>query len=97
MEGIRGYHAWRWVFILEGLLTVVVGITFYFIIPDFPEEAKFINQDERAFLKAKLEADTGESHRHGKTGVKQVLSTLADYKILVGGFSTLCSTEPMIF
>ncbi|KAK6543427.1 hypothetical protein TWF694_000174 [Orbilia ellipsospora] len=86
MEGIRGYHAWRWVFILEGILTAVVGLGFYFLIPDFPEDAKWITDDERAYIKAKLEADTGESHRHGKLTPKTVLSILADWKIITGGF-----------
>ncbi|EGX52380.1 hypothetical protein AOL_s00043g169 [Orbilia oligospora ATCC 24927] len=85
MDGVRGYRAWRWVFILEGLLTAVVGLIFYFCIPDFPEEAKWITEDERAFIKAKLEADTGESHRHGKMTAKSVLKILSDWKILIGG------------
>jgi MFS family permease len=33
MDGLRGYHGWRWIFILEGTLTTVVGIVFLFIFP----------------------------------------------------------------
>ncbi|KAF3937881.1 Sialin [Dactylella cylindrospora] len=86
MDGVAGYKAWRWVFILEGLFTVVVGCLFWFCIPDFPEEAKWLTEDERAFIKAKLEADTGESHRHASMTVRSVFKTLADWRIITGGF-----------
>ena len=33
VDGIRGYHGWRWIFILEGLLTVVVACIFFFTFP----------------------------------------------------------------
>lgn len=33
MEGIHNYAGWRWIFILEGALTFVVAIIFFFIIP----------------------------------------------------------------
>lgn len=85
MDGVGGYKAWRWVFILEGLFTCVVGIVFYWCIPDFPEETKWLNENERAFIKAKLEADTGENHRHGKTSLKGVFKILGDWKIQLGG------------
>ena len=41
MQGMRGYNGWRWIFILEGTLTCVVALLFYFILPDFPEDAKW--------------------------------------------------------
>lgn len=39
MDGIRGYRGWRWVFILEGLLTIVVGLIFFIGFPGFLEDA----------------------------------------------------------
>ena len=41
MDGMRGYLGWRWIFILEGVLTCVIAFAFYFMIPDFPEDAKW--------------------------------------------------------
>ncbi|KAF2679748.1 putative allantoate permease [Lentithecium fluviatile CBS 122367] len=51
MDGVSGLHNWRWVFILEGLGTVVLGIISYFLISDFPERAKWLTERERAFVK----------------------------------------------
>ena len=86
MEGVRGYSAWRWIFILEGLLTCVVSFLFFFIIPDFPEHAKFLTEPERAFMKKKLEDDQGKSALERPIKFKDVVNVFKDYKILVGGF-----------
>ena len=39
MDFMRGYRGWRWIFILEGVVTVLFGILFLFTFPSFPEEA----------------------------------------------------------
>lgn len=39
MDGIGGYLGWRWIFILEGLLTCVVAVGFVFVFPGFVEGA----------------------------------------------------------
>lgn len=47
MDGIGGKPAWAWIFILEGLFTVLVGIASFWIIQDFPDTAKFLSEEER--------------------------------------------------
>jgi MFS family permease len=42
LDGHRGYKGWRWVFIIEGAITCVIAIAWYFTLPDFPEEASFL-------------------------------------------------------
>jgi predicted MFS family arabinose efflux permease len=37
MDGIAGYSAWRWIFIIEGLMTVVFGIIAFFWVLNFPK------------------------------------------------------------
>lgn len=49
------------IFILEGLFTVLVGAVSKWWIVDWPETAKFLNDDERRLLLARLETDTGEA------------------------------------
>lgn len=61
MDGLRGYSGWRWVFIIEGVLTCVVAIGCFFVVPDFPEDAKWLTEEERAFLRDKLAKDVGKS------------------------------------
>ena len=44
----------RWIFILEGILTVIIAIASFFIVQDFPETAKFLSPTERAFVVHRL-------------------------------------------
>ena len=58
---MRGYRGWRWVFILEGVLTCVVALFWFFAIPDFPEDVKWLNEEEREYMRVKLAKDVGKS------------------------------------
>lgn len=72
---------WRWIFIIEGAITVVAGVGSWFIIVDFPDSDKntFLTPEERAFVKARLVADRGPEERE-KVTIKIVLKTAADWK-----------------
>jgi MFS family permease len=81
MDGIRGYRAWRWIFIIEGLLTCVVSLFFFFAIPDFPESAKFLTPAEQAFVKQRIEEDQGKSGLERPITFRDVLRVFKDYKV----------------
>ncbi|EAS30499.1 MFS transporter [Coccidioides immitis RS] len=85
MDGLSGYRGWRWIFILEGLLTCVVAVAWFFLIPDFPEDVKWMNEEERSFIRAKLSKDVGSAGHHISLTWKDVLDVLKDYKVFVGG------------
>ena len=61
MDGIGGYSAWRWVFILEGILTCVASIALFYCISNFPENATWLKDEEREFVERRLVADQGDS------------------------------------
>ncbi|RAH68261.1 putative MFS transporter [Aspergillus aculeatinus CBS 121060] len=86
MAGLRGYGGWRWVFIIEGVLTCVVSFVWYFIIPGFPEDVKWINDEERRYIQAKLAQDVGKAGHNAHIGFRDVLDVFKDYKIFIGGF-----------
>jgi len=86
MDGMRHYRAWRWIFILEGTLTCVVAIIFFFFLPDFPEEAKWLTEEERAYIQARLQADQGKSGIERKITLSDVFKVLSDPKVFIGGF-----------
>ncbi|OAX83846.1 hypothetical protein ACJ72_01776 [Emergomyces africanus] len=54
MDGVAGLDGWRWIFILEGILTVVVAVIAFFVIQDYPETAKFLTEAERAWVVHRL-------------------------------------------
>ena len=83
MDGVGGKKGWQWIFILEGLLTAVVGILFFFFFPDFPEEAKWLT---RAHVKAKLAVEQGNSGTERHIRPKDVVHFFKDIKVWFGGF-----------
>ena len=54
MKGVGGKPGWAWIFIIEGLLTIVVAVAAIFLIHDFPEKAKFLSARERDVWLSKL-------------------------------------------
>ncbi|TFK86312.1 MFS general substrate transporter [Polyporus arcularius HHB13444] len=50
MSGTGGLLGWSWIFIIEGLFTVAVGIIAYFALPDLPGTAEFLTPEERAYV-----------------------------------------------
>jgi MFS family permease len=54
MDGVAGYAGWRWIFILEGILTVVVAIAAFFLLHDFPDTASFLTTEEKAWVVHRL-------------------------------------------
>ncbi|OSD08530.1 MFS general substrate transporter [Trametes coccinea BRFM310] len=84
MDGMRGYHGWRWIFILEGTLTAIGAALAYLVIPDFPEDATWLAEDEKEFVKARLYEDVGDPRSHDPLTVKSALSVFKDYKVLFG-------------
>ncbi len=87
MDGVRGYLAWRWIFIIEGGITVLVSFFFFFMIPSFPEDAKWLNPEERKFVQDRLRIDQGSSGAERPIKVRDILSVLKDYKVIAGGFA----------
>ncbi|KAJ3490285.1 hypothetical protein NLI96_g1532 [Meripilus lineatus] len=85
MDGIRGYRGWRWVFILEGLLTCVVSFVLFFLIADFPEQVKWLSAEEKRWVKRRLYDDVGNSQVDNSITFRSSLDVLKDYKVLVGG------------
>jgi MFS family permease len=69
MDGVCGYKGWRWIFICEGLATVVIAFIAFFTIHDFPATAKFLTEEERAWvvhrLKYQNDHSAGETTREG--------------------------------
>ncbi|KAL8800450.1 MAG: hypothetical protein Q9182_005162 [Xanthomendoza sp. 2 TL-2023] len=56
MTGVGGLRGWRWIFILEGLLTILVSLAAYFFIFNYPATASFLTDDERARVRTRLKA-----------------------------------------
>ncbi|KAK3375649.1 high-affinity nicotinic acid transporter [Lasiosphaeria ovina] len=81
MAGVGGLPAWAWIFILEGLLSILVSFSAYWIIHDYPATAKFLTEDERAEVQRRLRADHG--HLLDDFNIKYVWQALGDWKVYI--------------
>src|SRR4051812_23793059 len=59
--GAGGYQGWRWIFIIEGLMTFFFAALTFLLLPDFPQRAPgwFLKPLERDRLMARLETSRG--------------------------------------
>ena len=57
LDGVNGWHGWQWVFLLEGIPSLLAGIVTYFYLTDRPEQAHWLTQRERELVRADLERD----------------------------------------
>jgi ACS family tartrate transporter-like MFS transporter len=82
-KGVWGLKPWQWLFILEGLPTVLLSLAILLFLPDHPDEATFLSVDEKAWLKSRLAAE-GQSIRasHDIAG----LAALKDRRVLALSF-----------
>ena len=60
LDGARGLRAWRWLFIIEGVITIFVAFCAYFVLPNFPRTTSWLTEEERQLAIWRLEEDIGE-------------------------------------
>ena len=65
-------------------MTVGCAIIAFFLVADFPEEARWLSDDEKAFVMARLAEDNGDSQLHAKVTWRAALSIFKDFKIILG-------------
>jgi len=80
MKGVGGRPGWAWVFILEGLITVIVGVISYWMVHDFPDRATFLNEDDRRRVIRRLKEDKQASAHHETFEMKYFWLSVKDWK-----------------
>jgi D-galactonate transporter len=64
MSGAHGLAGWQWLFLLEGVPTVIVGIVAFFYLDDKVSDARWLNDEEKATIEADLQAEAGHHKLH---------------------------------
>lgn len=83
-----GLAGWKWVFLLEGLPAVALGIATLFFLTDRPRDAKWLKPEEREYLEAKLDAEARAKRVAGETTVWQALRLRNVWLLAFGIFAT---------
>lgn len=74
MRGIRGYAGWQWMFLLEGLITLAVGIASFFVMAPSPSQTKrrwrpkglFTDREVGILVNRVIRDDPGKSSMHNR-------------------------------
>lgn len=93
MDGVGNLSAWAWIFIIEGLVTFIVAIWSYFQIHDFPQTSKFLTDDEKVEVIARLKAD--RSSLADEFDLKFFWQAIKDWKIYVHMLITIGIYTPL--
>ncbi|AVD60650.1 MFS transporter [Morganella morganii] len=75
LHGWMGRPGWFWMFVIEGLPAVVIGIFAFFWLDDSPEKARFLTAEEKKALTEQL------ANENAKTETTSVLSALKNIKV----------------
>ncbi|KAL2203666.1 MFS nicotinic acid transporter Tna1 [Sarocladium strictum] len=101
MDGVGGLEGWRWIFILEGILTVLVSTSAFWLIADYPETAKFLTEQERAWVLDRLRSQySGNVEATEKFKWKYVGHALKDFQVylaLLAWYGVACPLYGVAF
>ncbi|KAL4952629.1 major facilitator superfamily domain-containing protein [Aspergillus filifer] len=101
MEGTAGIRAWRWLFILEGVITVFCALVAAFILPDYPSTTSWLSSREKQIAQARLELDVGGDTNSREATMGDALGGLreavTDPKVWLLGLSYHCTIMGLCF
>jgi MFS family permease len=66
MDGYNGWRGWQWLFLLEGIPSVLIGMLVFVFLPDGPKKAKWLSPEEREMVAQRLAEDDAEKHEIGR-------------------------------
>jgi MFS transporter, ACS family, tartrate transporter len=87
MHGLLGLKGWHWLFIIEGLPAVLLGVIALKFLDDRPEQARWLNKAEREALASTLAAEAEATRQTGYAGLGEALTRP---RVLALGFLYFC-------
>ena len=79
MDGVMGMHGWQWMFVLEAIPALILGVVVFFYMTDKPEKAKWLKDDERAWL---IKAMNEEAAGKGRDAKHSIANGLLNPRVL---------------
>ncbi len=67
-DGAWGLAGWQWLFILEGLPSIILGVAVLFVLTDYPRGARWLTETEKQWLEESLAREDDSGREHGLLG-----------------------------
>ncbi|KAG8668390.1 hypothetical protein FPOAC1_007769 [Fusarium poae] len=81
MDGVAGLRGWRWIIIIEGIPTFILGIAVWFWLADDPDSAHYLTVAERELIDARMRRQVGHTKSSSQMHKEDVYAGLKDWKI----------------
>ncbi|KAF1807991.1 MFS general substrate transporter [Eremomyces bilateralis CBS 781.70] len=81
MDGTEGMSGWRWIFIIEGLPTIVLGIAVWWLLADDPQTAFYLNAEEKRLMDRRRAQQEGHTRSAEEFHWADVRKGLKDWKV----------------
>ncbi|KAI1812821.1 DNA-repair protein rad2 [Poronia punctata] len=104
LDGARGMSGWRWIMILEGIPSILLGVVTLFFLPNDPDHAYFLTPEEKKFMATRNQAHYGFTAKAEKFSKEDMMKAFKDWKVwlfcinqfgsdtMLYGFSTFLPT-----
>jgi MFS transporter, ACS family, tartrate transporter len=86
LDGWLGIAGWQWLFILQALPTLVLGVVLIFALPNSPADAQWLPPDQKAWLQEQLAAEKALRDRVRHFTLLQALTSPTIWLLALGGF-----------
>jgi MFS transporter, ACS family, tartrate transporter len=96
LDGVAGLHGWQWLFLVEGLPAVLLGVVALFYLTDRPEKARWLAPEDREWLGRHMEREHAERVRQG-SGLRRALSGKVLLLCLIYFLNTLATYGVFLF
>jgi sugar phosphate permease len=75
MSGLAGIAGWRWLFIIEGIITFLIACISFWTLPNHPLDTRWLNQEERQLAHDRVNFDTVDLNEKSTVfaGLKQAV------------------------
>ncbi|KAF5354929.1 hypothetical protein D9756_005403 [Leucocoprinus leucothites] len=93
LKGKGRLAGWEWIFIIEGLITIALGILTFLFVPDFPDKNRFLSEAQTKMILDRVERDRGDAVPDAIT-LQKILSHLSDWTLWAYALLFMCSTMP---
>lgn len=90
LEGARGLESWRWLFLIEGSITIFVALFSALSLPDWPSTTRWLTPAERAVAEWRLIQDAGQVDEDDENWTYGFKLAFKDWRLYIFAFMFFC-------